>query len=170
MDDATFTHLDSAGHARMVDVTAKTPTAREATAAGLVRCGPDVVAALRSGAVPKGDVLAVARVAGIAAAKRTPDLLPLAHVIGVHGASVDLEIDDDGVRVRAQVRTMDRTGVEMEALTAVCVACLAVVDMVKGMDRTVRIDSVRLLSKSGGRSGAWVRDEALDEARDEVAR
>jgi cyclic pyranopterin phosphate synthase len=162
MDDNPFTHLDRAGHARMVDVTAKPPTVRAATAAGFVRCAPDVVAALRSGAVPKGDVLAVARVAGIAAAKRTPDLLPLAHVIGVHGATVDLEIHDDGVEVRAQVRTADRTGVEMEALTAVCVASLAVVDMVKGLDRTVRIDAVRLLAKTGGRSGAWSRDEAED--------
>ena len=159
MDESPFTHLDRSGHARMVDVTGKTPTAREATAAGFVRCAPEVVAALRSGTVPKGDVLAVARVAGIAAAKRTPDLLPLAHVIGVHGASVDLEVVDDGVEVRAQVRTADRTGVEMEALTAVSVACLAVVDMVKGLDRTVRIDAVRLLSKTGGRSGTWAREE-----------
>ncbi|HWS56992.1 MAG TPA: cyclic pyranopterin monophosphate synthase MoaC [Actinotalea sp.] len=162
MDESPFTHLDRAGHARMVDVTGKIPTVRAAAAAGFVRCTPEVVAALRSGAVPKGDVLAVARVAGIAAAKRTPDLLPLAHVIGVHGASVDLEVVDDGVEVRAEVRTADRTGVEMEALTAVSVACLAVVDMVKGMDRTVRIDAVRLLSKTGGRSGPWDRDEVED--------
>lgn len=168
MADTPFTHLDSAGHARMVDVTAKAVTSREATAAGFVRCSRDVVAALRSGTVPKGDVLAVARVAGIAAAKHTPELLPLAHVIGVHGASVDLDVHDEGVAVRAQVRTMDRTGVEMEALTAVSVACLAVVDMVKGMDRTVQIESVRLLAKSGGRSGAWVRDEVRDGAREDA--
>lgn len=152
-----FTHLDAAGHARMVDVTAKQPTVREATAAGRVRCAPHVIAALRAGDVPKGDVLAVARVAGIAAAKRTAELLPLAHVIGVHGASVDLEVTDDGVEVTATVRTADRTGVEMEALTAVSVAALAVLDMVKGMDRTTTITDVRLLAKSGGRSGPWRR-------------
>jgi cyclic pyranopterin phosphate synthase len=157
MSEQPFTHLDSAGRARMVDVTAKTPTVREATAAGFVRCAPTVIAALRSGTAPKGDVLAVARIAGIQAAKRTPDLLPLAHVIGVHGASVDLEVVDDGVRVSATVRTADRTGVEMEAMTAVAVAALAVVDMVKGMDKTVQIENVRLLAKSGGRSGDWHR-------------
>ncbi len=122
-----------------------------------MRCAAEVVDALRSGAVPKGDVLAVARVAGIAAAKRTPELLPLAHVIGVHGVVVDLEVLDAGVSVRATVRTADRTGVEMEAMVAVSVAALAVVDMVKGMDRTVEIDGVRLLAKSGGRSGEWTR-------------
>lgn len=157
MSEQPFTHLDSAGRARMVDVTAKTPTVREATAAGFVRCAPTVISALRSGTAPKGDVLAVARIAGIQAAKRTPDLLPLAHVIGVHGASVDLEVVDDGVRVSATVRTADRTGVEMEAMTAVAVAALAVVDMVKGMDKTVQIENVRLLAKSGGRSGDWHR-------------
>ncbi|MCU1430957.1 MAG: molybdenum cofactor biosynthesis protein [Actinotalea sp.] len=152
-----FTHLDAAGHARMVDVTSKQPTVRTATAEGLVRCSPDVVAALRSGEVPKGDVLAVARVAGISAAKRTAELLPLAHVIGVHGVVVDLEVRDDGVAVRATVRTADRTGVEMEALTAVSVAALAVVDMVKGMDKATSIGDVRLTEKTGGRSGDWRR-------------
>lgn len=154
-----FTHLDGAGHARMVDVTAKVPTVRTAVAEGRVRCASEVVEALRGGIVAKGDVLAVARVAGIAAAKRTADLLPLAHVIGVHGVTVDLNVTDDGVRVRAEVRTADRTGVEMEALTAVSVACLAVVDMVKGMDRGVVIENVRLVSKAGGRSGTWTRAE-----------
>lgn len=150
-----FTHLDGRGQARMVDVTGKQPSVREATATGLVRCSPAVVAALREGAVPKGDVLAVARVAGIAAAKRVPDLLPLAHVIGVHGASVDLDITDEGVAIRAVVRTADRTGVEMEALTAVTVAALAIVDMVKGVDRSAVIADCRIVAKSGGRSGAW---------------
>ncbi|CAM5787544.1 cyclic pyranopterin monophosphate synthase MoaC [Cellulomonas persica] len=153
-----FTHLDASGHARMVDVTEKQPTVRSATASGLVACGPEVVAALRDGSVPKGDVLAVARIAGIAAAKRTPELLPLAHVIGVHGAVVDLSIDDDGVRIAATVRTADRTGVEMEALTAVSVAALAVVDMVKGLDKSVRIADVRLEAKTGGKSGDWHRE------------
>ena len=156
-----FTHLDSAGSARMVDVTGKQPTVRSATAAGFVRCPATVVAVLRADDVPKGDVLAVARIAGIAAAKRTPDLLPLAHVIGVHGVTVDLEVTDDGVAVTATVRTADRTGVEMEALTAVSVACLAVIDMVKGLDKNVEIESVRLLAKSGGRSGDWARSAQL---------
>ena len=155
----SFTHLDESGHARMVDVTAKTPTVREAVAAGRVRCAEHVVAALRDGAVPKGDVLAVARIAGIAAAKRTPELLPLAHVIGVHGVVVDLEIVDDGVAITAAVRTADRTGVEMEALTAVTVAALAVVDVVKGLDKTSSITDVRVVAKSGGRSGDWRREE-----------
>ena len=157
MTEQPFTHLDSAGHARMVAVTAKQPTIRSATASGRVVCGPDVVAALRSGGVPKGDVLAVARIAGISAAKRTAELLPLAHVIGVHGAVVDLEIDDEGVAITATVRTADRTGVEMEALTAVSVAALAVVDMVKGLDKSVRIADVRLEAKTGGKSGDWLR-------------
>ena len=154
-----FTHLDAAGQARMVDVTDKTPTVRSATATGFVRCGATVVAALRDGTTPKGDVLAVARIAGIQGAKRCAELLPLAHVIGVHGASVDLSIDDDGVRVSATVRTADRTGVEMEALTAVAVAALAVVDMVKGLDKSVSIEGVRLEAKTGGKSGDWHRAE-----------
>jgi len=158
VSDQPFTHLDAAGHARMVDVTAKQPTVRSATAAGHVVCSPDVVALLRSGAVPKGDVLAVARIAGIQGAKKTPELLPLAHVIGVHGAVVDLTVTDAGVDLVATVRTADRTGVEMEALTAVAVAALAVIDMVKGLDRSAHIADVRLLAKEGGRSGAWRRD------------
>jgi len=159
MIDMSFTHLDAAGHARMVDVTEKRPTVRAATARGFVRCAPDVVAALRDGSVPKGDVLAVARIAGIQAAKQTPALLPLAHVIGVHGATVDLEIVDDGVEIEATVRTADRTGVEMEALTAVSVTALAVVDMVKGMDKGTSIENVRITRKTGGKSGDWIRPE-----------
>ena len=159
MTEHPLTHLDAAGAARMVDVTAKTPTVRTATAAGRVLCAPETVALLRDGAVPKGDVLAVARIAGIAAAKKTPELLPLAHVIGVHGAVVDLTIVDAGVDIVATVRTADRTGVEMEALTAVAVAALNVVDMIKGRDRSAHIADVRLLAKEGGRSGTWTRDE-----------
>jgi cyclic pyranopterin phosphate synthase len=155
-----FTHLDSAGQARMVDVTSKVPSVRQASATGFVRCSPKVVSALRSGSTPKGDVLAVARIAGIQGAKRTAELLPLAHVIGVHGASVDLDIDDDGIHVAATVRTSDRTGVEMEALTAVAVAALAIVDMVKGLDRSVEIEGIRITAKSGGRSGDWQRPSA----------
>jgi cyclic pyranopterin phosphate synthase len=154
-----FTHLNAAGQARMVDVTAKPVSVRTATAAGFVRCPEAVVALLRSGEVPKGDVLAVVRIAGIAAAKRTPELLPLAHVIGVHGVVVDVEVVDDGVAIEATVRTADRTGVEMEALTAVAVAALAVVDMVKGIDRSVQIEAIRLLAKDGGKSGPWLRED-----------
>ena len=152
-----LTHLDEGGHARMVDVTEKSPTVRAATAAGSVRVAPEVVALLRDGAVPKGDVLAVARVAGIQAAKKTPELLPLAHVIGGHGCTVDLTITDTGVDVVATVRTADRTGVEMEALTCVAVAGLALVDMVKALDRGAVITDVRVTAKSGGRSGTWTR-------------
>ncbi|WP_061965240.1 cyclic pyranopterin monophosphate synthase MoaC [Demequina aurantiaca] len=153
-----FTHLDGEGHARMVDVTAKQPTIRSATARGFVECAPHVVAALRDGSVPKGDVLAVARIAGIAGAKKTPDLLPLAHVIGVHGVVVDLEVNDRGVAIQATARTADRTGVEMEALTAVSIAALNVVDMVKGMDKGTAIGRVELVKKTGGKSGDWSRE------------
>ncbi len=156
----SFTHLDAAGHARMVDVTDKQPTVRAATARGFVRCAPHVVAALRDGSVPKGDVLAVARISGIQAAKRTPELLPLAHVIGVHGCTVDLEITDEGVEITATVRTADRTGVEMETLTSVSVAALAIVDMVKALDKGTSIENVRLIAKTGGKSGDWVREGA----------
>ena len=153
-----FTHLNERGDARMVEVTAKQPTVRSATAEAMVACSPDVVRALRDGTVPKGDVLAVARVAGIAAAKKVPDLLPLAHVIGVHGVALELTIVDEGVQIHAEVRTADRTGVEMEALTAVTVAALAIVDMVKGVDRRAEILHARVTAKSGGRSGDWTRN------------
>lgn len=154
-----FTHLDAAGSARMVDVTAKQPTVRTATAAGKVKVADEVIALLRDGAVPKGDVLAVARIAGIQAAKKTPDLLPLAHVIGVHGCTVDLAIVADGVEIVATTRTADRTGVEMEALTSVSVAALAIIDMVKGLDRSAHIVEIKLLAKAGGRSGTWHRED-----------
>ncbi|MFC5381844.1 cyclic pyranopterin monophosphate synthase MoaC [Aquipuribacter nitratireducens] len=143
----------------MVDVTAKAVTVREAVATGLVRCSPEVVAALRDRTVPKGDVLAVARLAGIQATKRTPDLVPLAHPVAVHGVVMDVEVVDDGVALRATVRTAERTGVEMEALTAVAVAGLTVVDMVKALDRLSEITDVRVVAKSGGRSGDWVRGD-----------
>lgn len=153
-----FTHLDSAGQARMVDVTDKQPTKRAATASATVVCDPEILRRIASGEMPKGDVLAVARIAGIAAAKRTPELLPLAHVIGVHGAAVDLTLGPESIEVVATVRTADRTGVEMEALTAVSVAALALIDMVKGLDRNAHIREVKLLAKEGGRSGSWRRD------------
>jgi len=153
-----LTHVDARGEARMVDVSAKPVTAREATARGRVLCSPEVVALLRGDGVPKGDALAVARLAGIQAAKRTPDLIPLAHPIAVHGVVVDLTVRDDGVEIAATVRTADRTGIEMEALTCVSVAALALVDMVKAVDRRTTITDVRVTAKSGGRSGDWTRD------------
>lgn len=155
----TFTHLDASGQARMVDVTGKQPTMRSATASGFVRCPPAVIEALRDESVPKGDALAVARIAGIQGAKKCAELLPLAHVIGVHGAVVDLEPGPEGVSIKATVRTADRTGVEMEALTAVSVAGLTLVDMFKGIDKGVEIESVRLLEKTGGKSGTWRRPD-----------
>ncbi len=159
MSEPRLGHLDGTGAARMVDVTGKAPTAREASAQAQVRCSERVVSALRDESLPKGDALAVARVAGIAAAKRTAELLPLAHVIGVHGVAVDLVVADDGVLVTVTVRSVERTGVEMEAMTGAAVAALALVDMVKGIDRDVEIAGVRLLSKSGGRSGDWRRGD-----------
>ena len=152
-----FPHLDASGRARMVDVSAKAVTVREASAAGLVRCSAQVVEALRGGGVPKGDALAVARLAGIQAAKRTPELVPLAHPVAVHAVDVTATVVDAGVELTATVRTADRTGVEMEALTAVAVAGLALVDMVKGLDRRSEITDVRVTAKRGGRSGEWKR-------------
>ncbi len=139
----------------MVDVSAKPITVREATARGVVHTNATVVAALRGQGVPKGDALAVARLAGIQAAKKTPDLVPLAHPVALHAVAVELRVVDDGVQIEARVRTADRTGIEMEALTAVAVAALALVDMVKALDRAARIDDVRVVAKSGGRSGSW---------------
>lgn len=153
----TFTHLDDSGKARMVDVTEKQPTVRSATASGFVRCPPAVISALRDDSVPKGDALAVARIAGIQAAKKCAELLPLAHLIGVHGATVDFAVGDEGVEVSATVRTADRTGVEMEAFTAVSVAALTLVDMFKGIDKGVEIERIRLEEKTGGKSGTWRR-------------
>ena len=152
-----FSHVDDSGAARMVDVADKDVTVRTATASGRVDLSDEVVALLRAGEVAKGDVLAVARVAGIMAAKRTPDLVPLCHPIAVHGVTVDLVVDDAGVAVSAQVRTADRTGVEMEALTAVTVACLTVVDMTKAVDPRGVIRAVQVESKTGGKTGPWQR-------------
>ncbi len=154
-DGPALTHVRADGSAHMVDISAKEVTVREASAAGRVLLSADAVAALRSGNVPKGDALAVARIAGIQAVKRTPELIPLAHPIAVHGVSVDVDVADDAVEIRATVRTADRTGIEMEALTAVTVAALALIDMVKAVDKHARITDVRVVAKSGGRSGDW---------------
>ncbi|MGB9377483.1 MAG: cyclic pyranopterin monophosphate synthase MoaC [Mycobacteriales bacterium] len=143
----------------MVDVSAKEVTARSATATGRLLTTPEVVELLRGDGVPKGDALGVARVAGIMAAKRTPDLVPLCHPIAIHGVEVDLAVVDDGVAISATVRTADRTGVEMEALTAVAVAGLALVDMVKAVDKSASITDIRVESKEGGRSGTWRRGD-----------
>jgi cyclic pyranopterin monophosphate synthase len=150
-----LTHVDEHGAARMVDVSGKDVTARVATAAGRFTTTPEVVALLRRDGLPKGDALAVARIAGIAAAKRTPDLVPLCHPVALHGVTVDLELRDDGVDIVATTRTADRTGVEMEALTSVVVTGLALYDMVKAVDRSARLTDVRLLAKAGGRTGEW---------------
>lgn len=152
-----LTHVDDSGAARMVDVSGKDVTAREAVAAGRVLVSSDVVALLRGAGVPKGDTLAVARLAGIMGAKQTPSLIPLCHPLALSSVTVDLEVADDAVEVTATVRTTDRTGVEMEALTAVAVACLTVVDMVKAVDKRTVISDLRVLRKSGGKSGTFVR-------------
>lgn len=154
-----LTHVDSRGVARMVDVSGKPVTARAASARGRVLLSAAAVAALREGQVPKGDALAVARIAGLQAAKMTAALVPLAHPVAVHAVAVELVVVDDGVDIEATVRTADRTGIEMEALTCVSVAALALVDMVKAVDRHARITDVRVTAKSGGRSGDWVETE-----------
>ena len=152
-----LTHVDEAGAARMVDVSGKDVTARTATASGRVLVSAEVVALLRGEGVPKGDALAVARLAGIMGAKQTPALIPLCHPLGISGVTVDLTVGDDSVDITATVRTADRTGVEMEALTAVSVAALTVVDMVKAVDKAAVITDIRVEAKSGGRSGDWTR-------------
>ena len=157
MTQPGLTHIDVSGHARLVDVSGKDVPAREARASGRVLRSAAAIAALRAGAVPKGDALAVARIAGIQGAKRTPDLVPLCHPIAVHSVTVELEVTDDAVLVEATVRTADRTGVEMEALTSVTVAALALIDMVKAIDPTAVISDVRVEEKSGGKTGPWRR-------------
>jgi cyclic pyranopterin phosphate synthase len=158
-DQHGLTHVDTAGAARMVDVTAKNITVRRAVAAGCVRTTPEVISLLRAEALPKGDALAVARIAGIMGAKKTPDLIPLCHPIALHGVEVSLDLADDRVDITATVRTADRTGVEMEALTAVATAGLALIDMVKAVDPAASIDRVRVLRKEGGKTGTWNRGE-----------
>jgi cyclic pyranopterin phosphate synthase len=150
-----LTHVDASGAARMVDVSGKDVTARTATATGRLRTTAEVVALLRADGLPKGDALAVARLAGIMGAKRTPDLVPLCHPIALHGVAVDLDVLDDGVQITATTRTADRTGVEMEALTAVAAAGLALIDMIKAVDRAASLTDIRVIHKSGGRSGTW---------------
>ncbi len=156
-DQLSLSHLDQSGHARMVDVSGKDVTARQASASGRVLLSGKAVRALRAGEVPKGDALAVARIAGIQAAKKTPDLIPLCHPIGLHAVTVELEVQDDGVAITAVTRTADRTGVEMEALTSVTVAALALIDMIKAVDPGAVITDVRVDEKTGGKTGRWSR-------------
>lgn len=159
MSQSRFPHLNAAGDARMVDVSGKSVTARSATAAGRVLLSAECIAALRDGTVPKGDALAVARIAGIQAAKKTPDLIPLCHPLFLSGIDISAEVTDEAVEITATVTTTERTGVEMEALTAVAVAGLAVIDMIKAIDRGAVISDVRVLAKSGGRRGDWTRED-----------
>lgn len=150
-----LTHLDETGAARMVDVSGKALTAREAVATGRITMSPDAAAAIRDGLVKKGDVLAVARVAGIMAAKKTSELIPLCHPLPLSSLEIDLAPDDTGVTATATARTTGQTGVEMEALTAVSIALLTVYDMAKALDRGMEIGGISLLAKSGGKSGDW---------------
>src|SRR3712207_3309430 len=158
-DESLLTHVDEAGAARMVDVSAKDVSARRAVAAGRLVTTPEVVSLLRGDGLPKGDALGVARLAGIMGAKRTPELVPLCHPIGLHGVTVELQVIESGVEITATTRTADRTGVEMEALTAVATAGLAMIDMIKAVDPAASIESVRVLRKEGGKTGDWVRPE-----------
>jgi cyclic pyranopterin phosphate synthase len=163
----TLTHIARDGAARMVDVSGKAVTSRVAVAEGLVRMQAATVALIRSGDAKKGDVLGVARIAGIMAAKRTHELIPLCHPLAIAGVTLDIELDDHlpGLRVAASVKTAGQTGVEMEALTAVSVACLTIYDMVKAVDRGMVIEGVRLLEKSGGASGRWRADAPVRKRR-----
>ena len=157
-----FTHLDQSGRARMVDVGAKAETERTATASARVLMRPETLALIRSGGVKKGDVLAVAQVAGVMGAKRTPEVIPLCHPLLLTGVDLAFDLRDDlpGLEIRATVRVRGQTGVEMEALTAVTIAALTVYDMCKAVDRAMVIDQVKLLHKAGGTSGEFRRDEA----------
>lgn len=152
---ADLTHLDDTGAARMVDVSGKPDTQRQAVATGFITMSDEAAAAIRDGAVPKGDVLAAARIAGIMAAKRTGELIPLCHPLPITSAAVDLTVDDEGVTATATIATTGKTGVEMEAMTAVSVALLTIYDMAKSIDKGMTIGAVRLLSKTGGKSGDW---------------
>jgi cyclic pyranopterin monophosphate synthase len=156
-EPGALTHVDETGAARMVDVSGKQVTSRTASASGRVLVSAEVVGLLRGAGVPKGDTLAVARLAGIMGAKQTPSLIPLCHPLAISGVTVDLVVGDESVDITATVRTTDRTGVEMEALTAVAVAGLTVVDMVKAVDKAAVITDVRVEAKSGGRSGEYHR-------------
>lgn len=161
-DDRELSHLDEEGHARMVDVSDKPISRRVALAEGAVRMGRETLAAIRSGGTPKGDVLTVARLAAIGGAKRTAELIPLCHPLPLEAVDVEIEFDEDipGLRLRVRVSAESRTGVEMEAMSAVAIGALAIYDMVKGIDRGLSIGPIRLLEKRGGRSGTWRAGDA----------
>ena len=154
-----LTHLDSQGNARMVDVGGKAATARRAVATGRIRMSPAALAAIRDGNAPKGDVLAAARIAGIMAAKKTGDLIPLCHPLALDAVTVEFALEDDGVRATASASLTGRTGIEMEAMTAASIALLTIYDMAKALDKAMVIEGVRLLAKSGGKSGEWTAPE-----------
>jgi cyclic pyranopterin monophosphate synthase len=156
-ESGVLSHLDERGAAHMVDVTEKQASKRTAVAAGALRTSARVVSLISTGGLPKGDALATARVAGILAAKRTSDLIPLCHQLALSGVDIDFAVGETDVEIVATVHSTDRTGVEMEALTAVSVAALTLYDMIKAVDRTARIDDIRVLRKEGGRSGTWAR-------------
>lgn len=158
MSSDGFSHLNDAGQAHMVDISQREITNRSARASGKVLISAEVVSLLRANTTPKGDVLAAARIAGIMGAKRTVDLIPLSHPIAISGISLDLQIIDEGVQIQVEVKTTDRTGVEMEALTAISVAALTVIDMVKSLDPAACISSIQVDGKDGGRNGAWTRN------------
>jgi cyclic pyranopterin monophosphate synthase len=157
--ESRLTHVDESGAARMVDVSEKTSTVRRAVALGEISTTPEVIGLLRNNALPKGDALAVARIAGIMGAKQTPALVPLCHPIALHGVTVELTLDDSAIRITATAKTADRTGVEMEALTAVATAGLAMIDMIKAVDPAASMDRVRVARKEGGKTGDWTRPE-----------
>ena len=159
MNGSIFSHTDEHGRARMVDVSDKEATARSAVATGLMRTTPEVIDLLRRDNLPKGDALASARIAGIMAAKKTPELIPLCHPIALSGVTIDLELTDTAVSIVATVRTTDRTGVEMEALTAVAVAGLTLHDMIKAVYPAAVLDAIQVERKDGGKTGSWVRPE-----------
>jgi len=161
--ESQLTHVDEAGAVRMVDVGQKPVSKRSAVAVGHVVLQPRTIELLRAGELQKGDALAVARIAGIAAAKRTPDLIPLCHPIAITGVDVVVDLVTDGVAISAEVRTADRTGIEMEALTSVSVAALNIIDMVKAVDRGAHIRDVRIEYKSGGASGTWERGQRVSD-------
>ena len=155
MTGGELSHLDESGAARMVDVSAKNATRRTAVATGVLHTRPDVVDLITAGGLPKGEALATARIAGIMAAKRTSDLIPLCHQLALTGVGVDFDVEDARVVITATVRSTDRTGVEMEALTAVSLAALTLYDMIKAVDRAARISDIRVLHKEGGKTGEW---------------
>lgn len=161
-EQVQLTHLNSRGEVKMVDVSAKKKTIREALATGIVRCAPETIDVIQNQSATKGDVLAVIRIAGIQGTKLTPQIIPLAHPIAVHGVDLDVALEPDAIHLRARVVTSDATGIEMEALTAVSCAALTAIDMIKGIDRSAFIEKVQLEEKRGGRSGLWNRGANSD--------